>query len=615
MKKIILFFSLCWIVSGAVAAPYEIKHLEPENWWVGMKYNHIELMVHGDNIGATQPVLNYPGVNIVSSEKADSANYLFVTLAIGGDAKPGKFPINFLLNGEQKSSFTYELRAREENSAQRVGFSPKDAIYLVTPDRFANGDPANDSMSGLIEQANRDYKGGRHGGDIAGMTKHLDYIASMGFTQIWPQPLTENNQPNYSYHGYAATNLYLVDARFGTNEEFKNFVQKAKQKGMGVIQDIVLNHIGSGHWWMADMPEKDWLNFPENYTETTHRRTTVQDPYAALADKELFTGGWFVPAMPDLNQRNPHVAKYLIQNTLWWIEYAGLAGVREDTYGYADEKFLSQWGKVVMDEYPQFNIVGEEWSGNPAVVSHWQRGKQNASGHVPHIPSMMDFPIHETLRTALVEEEGWDTGVIRLYEMLANDFLYPDPFNLVIFPDNHDTSRIYSWLNDDLDLFKMAMVYMATMRGIPQFYYGSEVLITSPRQRDDGIIRTDMPGGWKGDTKNAFTGKGLNVREKEAQAFVKTLLNWRKKSSVIHDGKLQHFAPVDGIYVYFRYLEDRAVMVAINKNKATKSLELKRFDERLAGKKNARDVMANKKITLNDSLSLPARSVQLIELH
>lgn len=608
----IMFWLL--LTTVAAAAPYQIRQLEPANWWVGMKYNQIELMVHGENIGATQPEVNYPGVSIVSSEKADSPNYLFVTLAIGDSAKPGKFPIHFSLNGEQKSSFTYELRPRDKNSARRVGFSARDAIYLITPDRFANGDPSNDSVPGLSEQANRGYKGGRHGGDIAGMTRHLDYIASMGFTQIWPQPLTENNQPNYSYHGYAATNLYLVDARFGTNEDFKHFVQKAKQKGIGVIQDIVLNHIGSGHWWMADLPEKDWLNFPGKYTETTHRRTTVQDPYAAPADKELFTGGWFVPAMPDLNQRNPHVAKYLIQNTLWWIEYAGLSGVREDTYGYADEKFLSQWGKVVMEEYPQFNIVGEEWSGNPAVVSHWQRGKQNASGHVPNIPSMMDFPIHETLRTALIEEEGWDTGVIRLYEMLANDFLYPDPFNLVIFPDNHDTSRIYSWLNDDLDLFKMAMVYMATMRGIPQFYYGSEVLISSPRQRDDGVIRTDMPGGWEGDSKNAFTGKGLSAREKDAQTFVKKLLNWRKNSTVIHQGKLQHFAPIDGVYVYFRYLDDRAVMVVINKNKQQKTLELQRFNDRLVNKKNAHDVMENKKITLGDSVSLPARSVQLIEL-
>lgn len=602
-------FSVC-----VIAEPYKIQHMEPANWWVGMKYNQIELMVHGDNIGAAQARIDYPGVRVLQTEKADSPNYLFVTIDIGSNTKPGIFPIRFLVDGQEKSRVDYRLLARTKNSASRQGFSAKDAIYLITPDRFANGKPANDAMPGLTEQPKRDFKGGRHGGDIAGMAQHLDYIARMGFTQIWPNPLTENNQPEYSYHGYAATDLYLVDARYGTNEEFKKFVQQAKQKGMGVIQDIVLNHIGSKHWWMVDLPEQDWLNFPDKYTETTHRRTVVQDPYAAPADKELFVSGWFVTSMPDLNQRNPHMANYLIQNTLWWIEYAGLSGVREDTYGYADEKFLSRWAKAVMDEYPDFNIVGEEWSSNPAVVAHWQRGKINKSGHVPYMPSVMDFPIHDALRQALSEDESWGTGVIRLYETLANDFLYPDPFNLVIFPENHDTSRIYSVLNEDLDLFKMAMVYMATMRGIPQFYYGSEVLMTSPKERDDGAVRADMPGGWKGDPKNAFNGKGLTAKEKDAQQFIKKLFNWRKQSDVIHSGKLQHFAPMDGIYVYFRYLDNKKVMVVLNKNKQEKTLALQRFDSLLAGAQVARDVLANKNIMLGELLLLPAKSSFVLEL-
>jgi glycosidase len=365
---------------------------------------------------------------------------------------------------------------------------------------------------------------------------------------------------------------------------------------------------------MSDMPARDWLNFPDKYTETTHRRTTIQDPYAAPADKELFVSGWFTTGMPDLNQRNPLLARYLIQNTLWWIEYAGLSGVREDTYGYSDEKFLSQWAKTVMEEYPNFNIVGEEWSGNPAVVAHWQKGKQNASGHVPYVPSMMDFPIYDALRLALYEKEGWDTGIIRLYETLADDFIYPDPFNLVIFPENHDTSRIYSYLNEDVDLFKMAMVYMATMRGIPQFYYGSEVLMTSPRERDDGAVRADMPGGWKGDNKNAFTGKGLTAKEKDAQAYIKTLLNWRKNSEVIHHGKLLHFAPMDGIYVYFRYLDNRAVMVVLNKNPESKTLDLQRFNELLAGKSSAVDALTKRKLDVTKPLSLPAKSSLIVDL-
>lgn len=613
MKKLILFISLLCVLP-VMAQEAGLKRIEPANWWVGMKYNQVELLVHGDNLGATTPAVNYPGVNIINIKKSDSLNYLFVTIDIAATTKPGKFPIEFMRDGKIHSRVDYQLLAREKNSAQRQGFSPKDAIYLITPDRFANGNINNDAMPGMLEQPNRAYKGGRHGGDIAGMEKHLDYIAAMGFTQIWPNPLTENNMEKYSYHGYAATDLYQIDARYGTNEEFKTFVQKAQKKGIGVIQDIVLNHIGSNHWWMKDLPAKDWLNFPAEYKETNHRRTTVQDPYAAPADKELFVSGWFVPTMPDLNQRNPQLANYLIQNSLWWIEYAGLSGIREDTYGYADQEFLSRWAKTIMDEYPHFNIVGEEWSPNPAVVAHWQRGKVNASGHVPHMPSVMDFPIHETLREVLHEEESWDKGWVRLYEMLANDFVYADPLNLVIFPENHDTSRLYSYLNEDVDLFKTAMVYMATMRGIPQFYYGSEVLMTSPRERDDGAVRADMPGGWQGDTKNAFTGKGLTAQERDMQEYVKTLLNWRKKSAVIHHGKLQHFSPGDGFYAYVRYSDNQAVLVVLNKNAQENLLDLQPYQTFIAGKKSARNVLTGKKIALDKPIVMPAKTSLIIEL-
>lgn len=615
MNKIKVALAFFLLISSVVVLGQEAAvRIEPANWWVGMKYNQVELLVHGDNLGATTPAVNYPGVNIINIKKSDSPNYLFVTIDIAATTKPGKFPLEFMRDGKIHSRVDYQLLAREKNSAQRQGFSPKDAIYLITPDRFANGNTGNDAMPGMLEQPNRAYKGGRHGGDIAGMEKHLDYIAAMGFTQIWPNPLTENNMEKYSYHGYAATDLYQIDARYGTNEEFKTFVQKAQKKGIGVIQDIVLNHIGSNHWWMKDLPAKDWLNFPAEYKETNHRRTTVQDPYAASADKELFVSGWFVPTMPDLNQRNPQLANYLIQNSLWWIEYAGLSGIREDTYGYADQEFLSRWAKTIMDEYPNFNIVGEEWSPNPAVVAHWQRGKVNASGHVPHMPSVMDFPIHETLREVLHEEESWDKGWVRLYEMLANDFVYADPSNLVIFPENHDTSRLYSYLNEDVDLFKTAMVYMATMRGIPQFYYGSEVLMTSPRERDDGAVRADMPGGWQGDTKNAFTGKGLTAQERDMQEYVKTLLNWRKKSAVIHHGKLQHFSPGDGFYAYVRYLDNQAVLVVLNKNAQEKVLDLQPYQTFVAGKKSARNVLTGKKIALDKPIVMPAKTSLIIEL-
>lgn len=615
MKRLWVFCVGLLLVCRVSAAEFSIQHLEPANWWVGMKYHQVELLVYGENIGSTTPSIDYPGVRLIETKKVKSANYLFVTIDIAEDAKPGKFPIRFMRDNQLKSSFTYQLLAREPGSASRKGFLPSDAIYLINPDRFANGKSSNDKAPGMLELPDRKFSGGRHGGDIAGMSAHLDYIAAMGFTQIWPTPLTENNQPKYSYHGYAATNLYKIDSRYGSNADFKQFVGDARKRGLGVIQDIVLNHIGSSHWWMADLPTKDWVNFPDHYTETSHRRTTIQDPHAAPEDREIFVGGWFVKTMPDLNQRNPLLARYLIQNSIWWVEYAGLSGIREDTYGYSDEKFLSQWGKALLDEYPDFSMVGEEWSNNPAIVAHWQRGKINPDGHVPYMPSMMDFPIHEALRTALSEPEAWGTGTVRLYEALANDFVYPDAGNLVIFAENHDTSRIYSLLDEDVDLFKMAMVYMASMRGIPQFYYGSEILMTSPKERDDGAVRADMPGGWNGDAKNAFTGKGLTAKERDMQDFMKKLLNWRKSSEVIHSGKLQHFAPTDGIYVYFRYLEKRAVMVVLNKNAEPKTLELKRFHQFLSDKKAGVDVMSGKSVSLGESLSLPAKSAQLIELN
>lgn len=612
--KIIL---MCWVLLLAIpvsAQQYAIQHLEPANWWVGMRYHEIEILVHGEDISELTPVINYPGVTLVNTKKVDNPNYLFVTVNISASAKPGQFAIDFGKEGKTHVSANYELQAREKHSAQRRGFDSSDVIYLITPDRFANANPHNDSVAQMTEKADRKNPGGRHGGDIAGMIRHLDYIADMGFTQIWPNPLLENNQPAYSYHGYAATHNYLIDPRFGSNEDFKHFVTQARKKGIGVIQDIILNHIGSEHWWMKDMPSRDWLNNPDTYVETNHRRTTIQDPYAAPDDKARFVNGWFSRAMPDLNQRNPLVARYLIQNTLWWIEYAGLSGIREDTYGYADEKFLSEWARTVMEEYPHLNIVGEEWSGNPNIVAHWQKGKENPSGHVPYAPSMMDFPIHDALRIALLEEEAWDTGLIRLYETLANDFIYPDPYNLVIFPENHDTSRIYSFLHEDVDLFRMAMVYMATMRGIPQLYYGSEILMTSPRERDDGAVRVDMPGGWRGDKQNAFTGKGLDKAQRDTQAFIKRLLNWRKDATVVHTGKLQHFAPMDGVYVYFRYNEEDTLMVVLNKNDAEVTLDLTRFNDFISDNAAGKDVLTGKTMNLASGLTLGKKSSTIIEL-
>ncbi|RYG03664.1 MAG: alpha-amlyase, partial [Chitinophagaceae bacterium] len=419
---------------------------------------------------------------------------------------------------------------------------------------------------------------------------------------------------SYSYHGYSATNHYKIDSRFGSNEDFKNFVIAANKKGLGVIQDIVLNHIGFGHWWMKDLPNSDWINSSNEYIETSHRRTTLQDIYAAPEDKKLFTDGWFVKTMPDLNQRNPLLAKYLIQNTIWWIEYANLSGIREDTYSYADRDFLTAWGKYIFEEYPHFNVVGEEWTGNHAIIASWQKGKKINDGYVTYLPSLMDFPVHEALRNGLVEDEQPGRGLTNLYVTLANDFVYGNPMNMVVFPENHDTSRIFSLFDENIDLFKTAMIFTATIRGIPQYFYGSEVLLGSPKERDDGAVRADMPGGWQYDPVNAFTGRGLSVQQRDSQEFLKKLLNWRKTSEAIKEGMLLHYAPENSVYVYFRYTNHHRVMVIINKNKTSSSLDLNRFKRAFDGKVSGHSVLTNTFIDLTKPLELKAATSMIIEI-
>lgn len=606
--------------NAAQARDYAIDRLEPANWWVGMKHHRLELMVHGEGIAALTPRLSRPGVALVDVQKVANPNYLFVTLDIAADAKPGSFDIEFL-DGDGGDDgdvvavrHPFRLDAREPGSAARRGFDSSDAIYLIVPDRFANADPGNDSVATMHEKVDRASPNGRHGGDIAGIVQHLDYIAGMGFTQLWPTPLLENNQPNYSYHGYAITDLYRVDPRFGSNEDYRALSARARAQGIGLIMDIVLNHIGSEHWWMSDLPTPDWINHGGKFAPTNHRRTTVQDPHAAPRDRADFVEGWFSPGMPDLNQRNPHLATYLIQNSLWWIEYAGLSGIREDTFGYADADFLSAWGKAILDEYPDFSMVGEEWSAHPGTVAHWQRGKVNADGHVPWMPSMMDFPIHTALRSALVEAEGNETGWGRLYEMLGNDYLYPDASRLVVFAENHDTTRLLAQLDGDVALYKLAMAWLATMRGTPQFFYGSEALLQGPREREDGKLRADMPGGWAGDAKNAFTGANLSSTERDAQDYLRRLLQWRKRSPVVQHGKLRHFAPVDGVYVYFRYDDTGTVMVALNRNAKAVPLAFDRFGDFIAAKSRGHDAMTGAAVAFDQPLSLAGKTATILRI-
>jgi glycosidase len=602
------------VLGARAVAADALERIEPPNWWVGMRHAQLQLMLHGERIAEFTPSLEHPGVRLVSTTRTPNPNYLFIDLQIEPQAAPGTLDLR-LRRGATVLHCAYPLLAREPGSAQREGFGPRDAILNLVPDRFANGNPGNDNLPGFAEKAQRaDDAAGRHGGDIQGIADHLDYIAGLGYTMIWPTPLVENNQPKYSYHGYAATDLYKIDARFGSNDDYRRLVAQARAKGIGVIQDIVLNHIGSNHWWMKDLPAPDWLTHGGRFQPTAHARTAISDPYASQADRDDFTQGWFTENMPDLNQQNPLLATYLIQNTIWWVEWAGLAGIREDTYGYADTAFLAEWSRRVMQEYPRLNIVGEEWSTNPVVVAHWLRGRTNADGHVSHTPSMMDFPLHDTLRRALVADDGMFTGLNELYAAMVNDQLYPEPRRMVLFEGNHDVPRIWSVLGEDLALWKMAMVYVATMPRTPQFYYGTEVLMTSPTQRDDGATRRDLPGGWPGDKVSAFTGEGLSAQQKEAQAFLRRLLNWRKTQPVVHDGRLMHYAPRDGTYVYFRYGGGRKVMVALNKGRAAATLDSARFHEMLAGHAAGTEVFSGQRIDLRRAITLPPRSAMLLEL-
>lgn len=609
-------FTLLCILCLSFGVNAQIQHVEPLNWWVGLKNPNLQLLIHGENISETQPTINYTGVSIKKVNKADSKNYLFLDLVIAKTTKAGNFTINFKKAGKTVYTYNYSLLPKQQASAQMRGFNSSDVIYLITPDRFVNGDYSNDVVAGMKEaKINRNFDGGRHGGDIRGMINSLDYIADMGFTAIWPTPVLENNMAGYSYHGYAITNHYKVDPRYGTLDDYKELSSKARQKGIKLIFDEVLNHTGHGYWWTDDLPFKNWLNYPDTKTSTNHRRTVNQDLYASDYDKAFMKKGWFDRMMPDMNGENPFMANYLIQNTIWWIETLQLGGVRQDTYGYSDKTFLKNWSCAIMDEYPNFNMVGEEWSVNPLITSYWQKGKKNADGYNGCLTSIMDFPLQEALVNALKEKETWGKGLVVLYEALANDFVYADPSNILIMGDNHDMDRIFTQLNEDVELTKMALGYLLTTRGIPQIYYGTEVLMQNTgHHKVDGLIRSDLPGGWKEDTASAFSGKGLTEAQKNTQLYLKQLLNWRKNNSVIANGKTLHFAPFDGVYVYFRYDNQKMVMVVMNKNDKSTTLETKRFDEILQNKASAKNILNNETQSIKNGLSISPKSTMIFEI-
>ena len=604
MLKKALFLVVLNIFAGLCLFA-QIQHVEPPFWWAGMKNPHLQVLIHGENIADYKVKAEYPGLSLKTVSRVQNPNYLFLDLELENNIQTGSFLITFSKDGKKEFDYEYQILQREKDASEVKGFDNSDVIYLLMPDRFANGDPSNDVVPSMKEtDLDRNEPYGRHGGDIQGIIDHMDYFEEMGFTALWLNPVLENDQPDASYHGYAITDFYKVDPRFGDNELYKKLAEEADKRGIKLIMDMIFNHCGSEHWWMDDLPSDDWIHYYPDYKITNHRRTVNQDPYAAESDLKLMREGWFVPTMPDMNQENPFLAEYLIQNSIWWIEYLGLEGIRMDTYPYPNKYMLAEWCKRVMDEYPNFNIVGEEWTTNPVIISYWQKGKENYDGYEPHLPSVMDFPLQEAVSKGLTEEESWGTGLIRMYESLANDFIYPDPYNILIFPDNHDMPRFYMQMGMNNDLYKLGIIYFLTTRGIPQFLYGGEVLMTHTEGDSHGLIRKDFPGGWEGDKKNAFTGENLDEETLEMQNFFKTLLNWRKENPVIHTGKLTHYAPAENVYVYFRYNENKKVMVIINKNTEKYELNLERFRKHLGKTTKAFDVIDQKEILLDGKLML-----------
>ena len=587
-----------------------LGRVEPPSWWAGFKNPSLQLMVYGQRISETKVEINYDGVELVSSTSVENPNYLFLDLRLSAAVKPGKFEILFKQGGKTILTAPYELKAREKGSSERVGFNNTDVMYLIMPDRFANGDPTNDSKDDQLEKANRNDPNGRHGGDLKGIQDHLDYIRDNGYTALWVNPVLENNMPQVSYHGYSTTDFYKVDSRFGTNADYQQLSVEAKKRGIKMVMDMIFNHIGLSHWWMRDMPMKDWINGYPNCHITNHKKATIQDPYASENDSKEYTDGWFVPSMPDLNQRNPYLAKYLIQNSIWWIEYVGLDGIRMDTYSYPDKQMMANWTRQVMDEYPNFNMVGEEWHINPANVAFWQRGKINPNGYTSDLTSLMDFPIQNALVKSMTD--GW--GFNHLYETLAQDFLYPKPDNLVIFGENHDTERYFTAIGENIPKLKAAMTFLMTTRGIPQIYFGGEILMTGLKSDGDGKMRKDFPGGWQGDQIDGFKGTGLTAEQTEFQQFLKKLVNWRKGKSVIHSGKLKHYFPMDNLYVYFRYNDMETIMVILNTNTENKTLNTGRFAESLQGFTSGKEVMSGSLINDLKNIVVPAKTSMILEL-
>jgi glycosidase len=552
---------------------------------------------------------------ITDVRKTENPNYLFVTIDTK-DILAQNLVFTFS-NGKKSFAKNFEIKPRNPQSKFRKSYDSSDVIYLLMPDRFANGNPNNDSTNDTQEKGNRSEPGGRHGGDIQGIINNLDYLKNLGVTAVWPTPLCEDNDQNYSYHGYGQSDVYKIDPRYGTNEDYVRLSQELHKRGMKNIMDYVTNHWGWKHWMYKDLPTYDWIHQFPGYSQSNYRMTTQFDPNASQIDAKNCMDGWFVKSMPDLNQSNPLVLQYLTQNAIWWIEYADLDGFRVDTYSYNDKEGIAQWTKAITDEYPHFNIVGEVWMHSQAQMAYWQKDSKIGAieSYNSYLPSVMDFTLHDAFGTVFNEDKAsWDKGIIKIYDNFTNDFLYPNPNNLLTFIENHDTQR-FNHLYNDINKYKMALTLIATIRGIPQVYYGSEIGMKGNKDNGDADIRQDFPGGWNGDSNNAFTKAGRTSEQDAYHQFTAQLFNWRKTKQVIHTGKTTHYIPENNVYVYFRYNETESVMVVINNSSEKQTFKTNRFQENILKYKNGTDVLSNKTFNLQNDITIEAKSSLILELN
>lgn len=600
----------------ATGGKVDQARVEPPNWWIGMKNPVLEILIYDQDVRDSEVAIAYPGVRVLKTTRLQNPNYLFVEVEIGPGTKAGKFSIELSKKGSAKKTYPYELREKKKAEGRIAGVDASDLIYLIMPDRFANGDSGNDSYADMRQTGtNRQKIFFRHGGDLVGVMEHLDYLEELGVTALWLNPVLENDQPYESYHGYAFTDHYAIDKRFGSNEQYAKLAELCQARGIKLIKDIVHNQVGDQHWFIRDLPDETWIHQFSEFTKTTYRAPALMDPYASESDRTRMSDGWFDHHMPDLNQQHPQLANYLIQNNIWWVEYAGLDAFRIDTYAYPDQKFMAEWGRRLQEEFPTLSFFGEIWDHGAPIQAHFTQNN-GLRGYNTFLPGCTDFQMNYAMQEAVGRQQGWTEGAARLYYVLAQDFLYEDAFRNVLFLDNHDLGRIYRNVNQDFRKYKSNLALLLTQRGIPSLYYGTEMLLTGVPGGGFGEGgRLDFPGGWKEDTINKFEAKGRTALEKEAFDYVRKLANYRKNTPALHRGKLTQFVPENSIYVYFRYDADKTVMVILNANDTPVTVPTARYQERMAGFTKAKNVVTEEVIRDISSIPVERNTVVVLELN